>query len=291
MIYKFVDVRSAWAATFPGELWERVAALICDLTWLVSLTYILLCEVREIIKVIRSSRASWYTSLREDYLEFWNTVDWISIVVAYVVALCWLRTYFATQEVNAEFERFAQLNVTSISHAAYTDEIESFVEVVETLCATEGIYRISFSVYPMVVMLRLFKSFDAQPRLAVVTRTLATSTQDMIHFFIIFFSCYACMVVNAVLLFGQDYEDFSTFDRAIITCFRTLFGDWDYERMAEVGRLPCAIWFWAFLLILFLILLNILLAILMDAYGEVQSQAADKISLPTQISEMVRRAR
>merc|ERR1719382_1128359 len=123
----------------------------------------------------------------------------------------------------------------------------------------------------MVVMLRLFKSFDAQPRLAVVTKTLVEASQDMMHFGIVFFSVYFCMSVNSVLLFGQDVEAFATLDRALYTCFRMWFGDWDYDAMKYVGLVNAGMFIWVFVLIIVVLLLNMLLAILMDAYAEVKS--------------------
>lgn len=149
--------------------------------------------------------------------------------------------------------------------------------------------QVPLCLYPMIVMLRLFKSFAAQPRLAVVTATLTTAGQDMVHFFIVFTSVYICMAVNGVLLFGQDLEDFSTFDRSFHTCFRAMFGDWDWDAMQEVGRILAGIWFWIFMLVMVVILLNMLLAILMDAYGEVKQHAGNAVTLQRQISEMIRR--
>ena len=88
----------------------------------------------------------------------------------------------------------------------------------------------------MVVMARLFKSFDNQDRLAVVTRTLTGAASDMFHFFIVFFAVYFCMTVNSVLLFGQDVQDFATLDRAINTCFRMMFGDWSWNDIKGVNK-------------------------------------------------------
>merc|ERR1712151_574841 len=143
----------------------------------------------------------------------------------------------------------------------------------------------------MVVMARLFKSFDAQPSLSVVTRTLMKSAQGMIHFFIVFFSVYYCMAVNGVLLFGQNTQDFADLFRATISCFRTMFGDWDWPALEEVGREFAMVWFWLFCMVVSVILLNMLLAILMDAYNEVHEELSSAQTLPTQMSELIRRHR
>ena len=48
---------------------------------------------------------------------------------------------------------------------------------------------------------------------AIVTKTIITASQDLLHFFIVLLSVYTCMAVFGYLLFGQDVEDFSTWDR------------------------------------------------------------------------------
>jgi len=290
-ISKLVHVQSSWASQFSGSFWYVAVMIACDLVWVLSLTYILFGELKEIVHVIHTTKERWYKAVWNDYVAFWNTVDWISILAAFSVVVCFIRLFICTSDVNQAFEGIAALDVATVTRASYTESLEDFMDLVELMCSFEREYRIAFTIYPMAVMLRLFKSFDAQPRLAVVTRTLVKSQKDMVHFFIVFFSCFFCMVVNAVLLFGQDVENFSTLDRAVMTLFRMLFGDWDYKQMELVGLLNCASWFWAFILILFLILLNILLAILMESYADVKAHAVNQTTLKDQISEMVRRYR
>lgn len=99
------------------------------------------------------------------------------------------------------------------------------------------------------------------------------------------------MAVNAILLFGQDIEDFSTIDRAFHTCFRAMVGDWDWVAMVAVGRVYAGVWFWIFQLVMVIILLNMLLAVLMDSYGTVKQDAGNAQPLSNQVSEMIRRRR
>ena len=45
-----------------------------------------------------------------------------------------------------------------------------------------GGFRMLLAAYPGVIVLRLFKAFNAQPRLALVTRTLQAAGTDLYHF-------------------------------------------------------------------------------------------------------------
>merc|ERR1719277_2932206 len=141
------------------------------------------------------------------------------------------------------------------------------------------------------IMLRLFKSFDAQARLAVVTNTLSMAAQDLIHFFVVFFGVFFCLCLSAVLFFGQDLFEFTTIFRAIHTCFRTMFGDWDWESMEQVRRSIAMVWFSIFMLLMVMILLNMLLAIIMENYMKVKQKISDPalaVPLGKQMQEMYR---
>eukprot|EP00930_Biecheleria_cincta_P068799 TRINITY_DN56629_c0_g1_i1.p1 TRINITY_DN56629_c0_g1~~TRINITY_DN56629_c0_g1_i1.p1 ORF type:complete len:895 (+),score=178.65 TRINITY_DN56629_c0_g1_i1:33-2717(+) len=290
-IYKLVHVQSAWSSDFNGDFFEVTTKVAFDVIWLAALSYVAISEAREIISVVQSSKIHWYVSLANDYLHFWNCVDWVSIVCAYAVLGTWIRQFLATIEANNALLELASTNQTAIAREESEQLSAHIFQVVEGTVAAEGDFRFTLSFYPMVVMLRLFKSFDAQPRLSVVTKTLMTASQDIIHFFIIFFSVTVCMVLNATLIFGQDMEEFATIDRSFITCFRAMLGEWDWNKMKSSGRVTGGLWISIFIVMIVVLLLNMLLAILMDSYAVVKSKASGMISLPEQISELLRRRR
>merc|ERR1719161_3490254 len=80
-------------------------------------------------------------------------------------------------------------------------------------------------------------------------------------------------------LFGREIDEFSTFERAFTTCFVILMGDFDVNSYFEVGRPMATLWFSVFQIMVLLIMLNMLLAIIMDAYSEVKAnvQSADTL--------------
>eukprot|EP00746_Dinoflagellata_sp_MGD_P029188 gnl/MRDRNA2_/MRDRNA2_169041_c0_seq1.p1 gnl/MRDRNA2_/MRDRNA2_169041_c0~~gnl/MRDRNA2_/MRDRNA2_169041_c0_seq1.p1 ORF type:complete len:287 (-),score=45.95 gnl/MRDRNA2_/MRDRNA2_169041_c0_seq1:324-1184(-) len=95
----------------------------------------------------------------------------------------------------------------------------------------------------------------------------------------------------ALSLFGRQIPEFSTFDRAFTSCFRVLMGDFDYEAMFAEARLMGTIWFWLFQTVLVLLMLNMLLAIIMDTYTEVKGLSSNKETLPEQLGTLLRRWR
>ena len=76
----------------------------------------------------------------------------------------WVRlVFFEIREVDSAGEVF----VSDI------DQRDLLIERLDTAMATAEKFRLGLGVYAVVIILRLFKSFAAQPRLALVTETLS----------------------------------------------------------------------------------------------------------------------
>jgi hypothetical protein len=66
-------------------------------------------------------------------------------------------------------------------------------------------------------VLRALKNLDFQPRIALVTRTLSTAFTDLIHFFLLFALVTCGYCIAGMLLFGNQYEGFSTIGSSALT--------------------------------------------------------------------------
>ena len=91
---------------------------------------------------------------------------------------------------------------------------------------------------------------------------------DVLHFGVVFISVFFSFAVAGIIIFGRDVEDFTTPIRAANTCFRSMMGDFDWDAIIVVGRVEASCWFIGFMLMIVMLLLNMLLAIVMDAYSE-----------------------
>ncbi|CAE6963382.1 pkd-2 [Symbiodinium sp. CCMP2592] len=140
-----------------------------------------------------------------------------------------------------------------------------------------------------VIMLRLFKSFQAQPRLAIVTETIKTAIPELAHFFIVALCMFGCLFVNSIVFFGQDLEAFSTIPRAFHWCLAAVLGHFDWRSLKEVGYVNAASWLWIFSIVMSLISLNMLLAIVLDSYSLEKEKASELKTLLEQLGEVVRR--
>merc|ERR1719321_1094776 len=102
----------------------------------------------------------------------------------------------------------------------YRTWVHEHLDNLEDVTKVAHFFKLLLSCYPMVIVMRLFKAFAAQPRLAVVTSTLSICMVDMLHFLLVFLSVFMTYAVAGVLLFGREVDDFTTYPRAINACFR-----------------------------------------------------------------------
>merc|ERR1719428_788571 len=127
----------------------------------------------------------------------------------------------------------------------------------------------------LLVMCRFFKAFKGQPRLAVVTTTIASAGSDLFHFGLIFFSVFLTFAFAGTILFGRRMAGFSSFRTAFGTSFAVACGDFDWTNMSAEHYATSSIWFWSFMILIFLIMLNMVLAIVMDVYTKVRATAVE----------------
>jgi len=64
-----------------------------------------------------------------------------------------------------------------------------------------------------------------------------------------------------------------------------MLGDFDWDRLRTVGRLPAAVWFWFFTFLMVQIMLNMLLAIIMETYMEVKGRVSHMAHVETMWSQ------
>jgi len=285
---------------FPrgGHIWKRVMAMstyakwfhglsnyIPDAIWTSCLCWITFNEAKEVYLVVRRSGIR---SLAHEYLEFWNAVDWVSVLVGYFIMFLFSRRLSGTRGVNEELVALSEIS-EAFEQASYRTQTLVFMQALEVEVRAAYTLRIFLAGYPIIIVMRLFKAFSAQPRLGVVTKTIVTAGVDLFHFLLVFFSIFFTFVVAGAVLFGREIHDFSTFRLASITSFRIMMGDFDWGELMRVGRMEAGIWFFMFLVTIVLLLLNMLLAIVMDAYADQKEKIGDAETLWSEVAQSYRR--
>jgi hypothetical protein len=152
-------------------------------------------------------------------------------------------------------------------------------------------YRLLLADYTMIIMLRFFKAFKGQARLAVVTNTIVHASADLFHFGIVFVSAFLTFTFSGMILFGRRMNGFSTFEKAFGTCFAIACGDFDWGALSYENYLTATMWFWSFMVLIFLVMLNMVLAIVMDVYTSVRAEAINGEPIWVSLFDMGKKAK
>mmetsp|Transcript_60169 Transcript_60169/g.105411 ORF Transcript_60169/g.105411 Transcript_60169/m.105411 type:complete len:1208 (+) Transcript_60169:107-3730(+) len=262
-IWKRIIPMSTYSQWFHG-MWN----IIPDVAWLLGLMWIVFSEVYKIHQVFSVGGCK---AVRKDYLSFWNVTDWTTVGVGIGIIIGLAFRWMKTRVVNDSLKALGELHEVD-NRVAYREQAVKYIDALQEEVMQAHVFRILLGLYPMLIVVRLFKAFAAQPRLSLVTRTLGSAGVDLIHFLLVFASIFMTYAIAGVVLFGREVDGFTNLSRATNTCFRCMMGDFDWEELQKVGRIEAGIWFVTFMVIIVLIMLNMLLAIVMDAYSE-QKQA------------------
>jgi len=142
-----------------------------------------------------------------------------------------------------------------------------------------------------VTIARMFKFFEFQPRMNIIARTVSNSANDMFHFFVLFFSIFLAFGFLSYLLYGPHLEEFNDVGRSLQSIGEFMLGEFDFQRLKSVDAVLASLLFWFFVLVVFFTMVNVFLAILIDAYAEAKSGMETASSIPTDLVQIFRQSR
>jgi hypothetical protein len=162
------------------------------------------------------------------------------------------------------------LNQKQASFFALVEKLTKLVEwdvQLDSLC----------TIILFIQLLRIIHCTKVHPRLALLTGALYHAFDDLWHTAILTCALMCCFGGIAAWRFGSYLEEFATFEQTLITEFMMLFGTVDYFNWGTNPQMPRAgmeMKFWAvlYLLVIFLLVLNFILAIVVDAYMKVREE-------------------
>lgn len=235
---------------------------------------------------------SWRTEGIRAFMTAWNLLS-AAVIFVGVVALAW---YFIGQHMldtvrvlAMEVRQKEPLVGQSIT-ADYSDRVIDLHEEVSFIANMLYYWRSFLCYYSMLMCTKLLESFTAQPKLAIVTNTLGQSFGDLFHFLIVATVGLLSYCVAGMFLFGRRLREFSTPAQTLHTCLRMMLGDFDWDALVDEDPVTANLWFITFISLHTLVLLNMLMAIVMDEYTLVKGDAEAEESLPRQIVEMAKEA-
>lgn len=185
----------------------------------------------------------------------WNVVTLLFLLV--FAAVIGFRLYMIDQEYGTLSGR-----VTNAIDSATLSTIPKFQSLAR-LCYAEGVLS---SVNAAFVWLKLLQYTQMSQRMCLLLRMLRRAAMDLFWFSLYFFVCLCGFAQIGYLLFGLSVRQFRSLGVAILSLLQAVAGDLDYSALSDAHHLLGPLFYIAFYLLLLLILLNVFLAILNDAY-------------------------
>jgi len=243
--------------------------------------------------IVGNLRAGFQGGLREHMMKFWTGVEWLSMIGGMLVMGGWLFSLMSLGTIKDTAMQMSLIRPGAIDLWEFVsvDQEKQYMEMatklhaeVSSLAGLLMFYRAFLNWYTLLLICRFFRAFESQPRLAIVTRTVQSSLPDIGHFIIVLVCVWFSFAVAGMFLFGHRALEFSDLGIAMHNTGLIILGGWDYELLAEEHPTTAFIWIAAFITLLFLVLMNMALAIVMDVHSEVNADASTTEELWTQIA-------
>jgi hypothetical protein len=277
------------------ENWQDMIRFAMEIALAVGAIYSVYDEFVDFIMTRKKNDGNW----RAYFESVWNYIDVASITIHLGVTVMWIifsRVGCPRFDPSIHYKIYKNIDASAFQTKLFHDheftslgnmftDMYALVTFLQSYMAVSGINII-------LLMLRILKLMDFQPRLGVITHTLGLAAPDLIHFFTIFMMVFTGFAFIGHVIFGFGSVYFSTFEESFHTLFKNLLGDVEYF-VVDLVELPgltyvvAMIYFYSFNIMVLFILFNFLLAIIVDAFGEVKANASETISVHTELNPMI----
>ena len=265
LINKGSSQRSQWLKIYHGS--NRDWVFLYDCIWVGLNIFILLSEIGEIIGLIKYYRST-DLFIRNYLCKLWNMVDWLTVATCCFVVYWYYQALLSAGDLVDYFDNDPLWREKKGNSKEMNDEL---YRLTDACLESEYHSRWYAYLYILVALSRLFKGFSAQPRLALVTDTIQAASSDIFHFGLVFSTVFYCFALAGTLIFGREMEQFGTIWNSLTTCWRIVLGDFEWHQMKAVGWLEANVFFWTFTILIVFIMINMLLAIVLETYLTVKS--------------------
>ena len=267
----------------------------CEVFFVVVTAYALSVEFYEMYDFMKTTG-----SVKGYFRDVWNYIDFASIVISVLSIILWVNLNFNMANSFTVAERYTVYqNLEAPARALYLADGGAGLRTVATkfsevsaMSDTYVAYTTMFGIN-MVLMLFIFlKVVDFQPRLGVVTHTLAVAFQDLAHFFVILSVVFLVYAALGHVILGGQMEVFSSWASTLEGLFNFLaIGDQgDTGAVFQLSGMlmyPGILYYVSFTVIMVMILLNFLLGIIVDAFVEVKESFQSQKSVPEEVADLI----
>jgi len=276
--------------SFPAEPYQKTTTLVCDVIWGILWFHLAISSLFKF--VLATGRGDGCNYMTDP----WNWVDWGTVLGGAVIIGMWILFMgkISTVKKMAMDVVLNRPTLGAVPPFASVYQEHDYKQNTDDLHAEVGqfagflmAYRLIICWYTILIMVRFFRAFKAQPRLAVVTNTIARSATDLAHFLVVLMVVVMSYAVAGMFMFGHRMLQFSQLSITLNTCMMIMIGDFDFAEMGAEHPVTSVLWFWSYMVLVSLIMLNMLLAIILDIYAEVKADSSEEDAVWTQAKRVL----
>ncbi|CAJ1460240.1 unnamed protein product [Effrenium voratum] len=151
--------------------------------------------------------------------------------------------------------------------------------------------RCCFFGYFFILILKFFKSFQANPRLDVVVQTINHCSVNVAHFAIVFLAIFLCYAFAGHFLLGHKHKGWSSMLGSVYMCWSTSLSMDMVKEFSVPIQAVCFAWTLSYQVLVQQVMLNMLYCIVFDSYAYVKNRSGTPQTLFAQIRSAAATAR
>eukprot|EP00743_Colponemidia_sp_Colp-15_P007414 GILK01008010.1.p1 GENE.GILK01008010.1~~GILK01008010.1.p1 ORF type:complete len:720 (+),score=110.35 GILK01008010.1:59-2161(+) len=152
-------------------------------------------------------------------------------------------------------------------------QVQSTFRSIEEITHNRRYEQYIAAVAVMFAFLRVFKFLQMNVKLAILFYTVQQASHELINFTVLFTILFTGFALFSYLVFGVQLASFRKVQNSISTLLQMILGNFDYTEMQQTSPTFAPIFFTLFMVLFAFILINIFLAIILDAYTTVAEKA------------------
>ncbi|EGZ27983.1 hypothetical protein PHYSODRAFT_378711, partial [Phytophthora sojae] len=195
----------------------------------------------------------------------WFAIDFFRGPIVYLFYITVLITQAVT--VNSDFKR----KLVALGNGGQTDSeasemLASVTKSFRLIASLTVLLRLFATAAVLVLGLRILNTFRDHVGLSILTRTMVSAVHSFWTFSVIFAVVFVAFAAAGNVLFGDRVQDFSSLLNAMKSCVNMIYGDFDFDSIKDIDY--SVVYYWSYMAMETFVLLNIVLAIVVDAYQE-----------------------
>ena len=198
--------------------------------------YLLITELKEL-----------YTEGCGQYATLFNVVEFIAILAMIGVVMC--QIFFEYQWMSGRIDQV---------------EYQDWFYLGELWEWKRNLVGFSF----VMGWVKVFKFLEMNSKIKIIWMAIHNTRDDLLSTFLFFVILIFAFGSCGFIIFGNQVEDFSTISSTMSWLMRALLGDLDYQVINEFNPDVAPIYFMSYMVVVFFITLNLMIAIIIDGYEE-----------------------